>query len=159
MLRSLDDDFQRDAAVSGHPSDRSDAYGPMPTSSGSRGCSPGSPPGAAGVAGSSSPGSTAVERVPVSDTISPTDSMPTLALLDGHSLAYRFSHCLPTGDAIGPDDQLWRVHPMLLKLVSEHHPDGIAIAWDVGRHLRLAEYPITRQTGAAPRISSAPSFR
>jgi hypothetical protein len=25
MLRSLDDDFQRDAAVSGHPSDRSDA--------------------------------------------------------------------------------------------------------------------------------------
>ena len=37
-------------------------------------------------------------------------------------------------------NSVYRFTRMLLKLVSEHHPDGIAIAWDVGRHLPLAEY-------------------
>ena len=30
---------------------------------------------------------------------------------------------------------------MLLKLIAEHHPDAIAVTWDVGREtFRLAEY-------------------
>jgi DNA polymerase I len=70
--------------------------------------------------------------------------MPTLALLDGHSLAYRAFFALPPDLATQSGQMTNSVYGftrMLLKLVSEHHPDGIAIAWDVGRDtFRLAEY-------------------
>ncbi|HEX2368858.1 MAG TPA: DNA polymerase I [Acidimicrobiia bacterium] len=70
--------------------------------------------------------------------------MPTLALLDGHSLAYRAFFALPPDLATQSGQMTNSVYGftrMLLKLVGDHHPDGIAIAWDVGRDtFRLAEY-------------------
>ncbi len=70
--------------------------------------------------------------------------MPTLALLDGHSLAYRAFYALPPDLATQSGQMTNSVYGftrMLLKLVGDHHPDGIAIAWDVGRDtFRLAEY-------------------
>ena len=70
--------------------------------------------------------------------------MPTLALLDGHSLAYRAFFALPPdlGTKSGQiTNAVYGFTRMLLKLVGDHHPDAIAVAWDVSRDtFRLAEY-------------------
>ena len=147
MLRSLNDDFQRDAAVSGHPSDRADAQRATCRRRAVRESSrrAGRPPGPAGIAAGElySPGSATVERVLRSATPS-HQPMPTLALLDGHSLAYRAFFALPPDLATQSGQMTNSVYGftrMLLKLVGDHHPDAIAIAWDVGRDtFRLAEY-------------------
>ncbi len=70
--------------------------------------------------------------------------MPTLALLDGHSLAYRAFFALPPdlGTKSGQiTNAVYGFTRMLLKLVGDHHPDAVAVAWDVSRDtFRLAEY-------------------
>ena len=71
--------------------------------------------------------------------------MPTLALLDGHSLAYRAFYALPT-DLATPAGQVTNAvlgfTNMLVRLLREEQPDAIAVAWDVrGPNLRKEKYP------------------
>ncbi len=59
--------------------------------------------------------------------------MSTLAILDGHSLAYRAFYALPEDLATSSGQQTNSVYgftSMLLKLMAEHTPDGLAVAWD-----------------------------
>src|SRR5665811_43269 len=71
--------------------------------------------------------------------------MPTLALLDGHSLAYRAFFALPEDLATSSGqvtNAAYGFTRMLVKLLGDHHPDAIAVAWDVSREtFRSAEYP------------------
>jgi DNA polymerase I len=61
---------------------------------------------------------------------------PVLALLDGHSLAFRAFFALPddlrttTGQVT---NAVYGFSSMLIKLLAEHRPDGIAVCWDAGR--------------------------
>jgi DNA polymerase-1 len=59
--------------------------------------------------------------------------MPTLALLDGHSLAYRAFYALPT-DLATPAGQVTNAvfgfTSMVIKLLGDEHPDALAVAWD-----------------------------
>jgi len=59
--------------------------------------------------------------------------MPKLALLDGHSLAYRAFYALPP-DLATPSGQVTNAvfgfTSMLIKLLDEENPDAMAVAWD-----------------------------
>lgn len=71
--------------------------------------------------------------------------MPTLALLDGHSLAYRAFYALPT-DLATPAGQVTNAvlgfTNMLVRLLRDERPDALAVAWDVrGPNLRKERYP------------------
>ena len=71
--------------------------------------------------------------------------MPTLALLDGHSLAYRAFYALPA-DLATPAGQVtnaaYGFTSMLIKLLDDEHPDAIAVAWDQrGPTFRSERYP------------------
>jgi DNA polymerase-1 len=60
--------------------------------------------------------------------------MPTLALLDGHSLAYRAFYALPSDLATASGqvtNAVFGFTSMLIKLMDDERPDGIAVAWDV----------------------------
>ncbi len=81
--------------------------------------------------------------------------MPTLALLDGHSLAYRAFFALPEDLATSSGqvtNAAYGFTRMLVKLLGDHHPDAVAVAWDVSRQtFRSAEYPEYKaQRSAAP---------
>jgi DNA polymerase-1 len=74
-----------------------------------------------------------------------TSTRPTLALLDGHSLAYRAFFALPddlrttTGQVT---NAVYGFTSMLIKLLADHEPDQIAVAFDRGRPAeRLALLP------------------
>ena len=71
--------------------------------------------------------------------------MPTLALLDGHSLAYRAFYALPPDLATKSGqvtNAVFGFTSMLIKLLGEHDPDGMVVAWDVGRTtFRTETYP------------------
>ncbi|MDP8959981.1 MAG: DNA polymerase I [Actinomycetota bacterium] len=78
--------------------------------------------------------------------------MPKLALLDGHSLAYRAFYALPPELATKSGqvtNAAYGFTSMLIKLMSEEHPEAIAVAWDVGggtfREESFAEYKAQRQ--------------
>ena len=71
--------------------------------------------------------------------------MPTLALLDGHSLAYRAFYALPE-DLATKSGQVtnaaYGFTSMLIKLLDDYRPEGLAVAWDVGRStFRTEAYP------------------
>jgi DNA polymerase I len=76
---------------------------------------------------------------------------PVVALLDGHSLAYRAFYALPddlrttTGQLT---NAVYGFTSMLIKLLAEHRPDGIAVLFDSGRPAErlaiLPEYKATR---------------
>ncbi|GMQ85581.1 MAG: DNA polymerase I [Acidimicrobiia bacterium] len=71
--------------------------------------------------------------------------MPKLALLDGHSLAYRAFYALPS-DLATPSGQVtnavYGFTSMLIKLLGDESPDAIAVAWDVrGPTFRSEAYP------------------
>ena len=72
-------------------------------------------------------------------------SMPTLALLDGHSLAYRAFYALPPDLATKSGqvtNAVFGFTSMLIKLLGDHDPDGMVVAWDVGRTtFRTEAYP------------------
>jgi DNA polymerase-1 len=81
--------------------------------------------------------------------------MPTLALLDGNSIAYRAFYALPP-DLATTSGQItnaaYGFTRMLIKLLGDHHPDAVAVAWDVSRRtFRSTEYPLYKaQREAAP---------
>ena len=62
--------------------------------------------------------------------------MPTLALLDGHSLAYRAFYALPPDLATRSGlvtNAVFGFTSMLIKLLGDHDPEGMVVAWDVSR--------------------------
>jgi DNA polymerase-1 len=81
--------------------------------------------------------------------------MPTLALLDGHSLAYRAFFALPS-DLATPSGQVtnavYGFTSMAIKLIGDEAPDAIVVAWDTPaktfRSDRFPEYKAQRE--AAP---------
>ncbi|HSL26263.1 MAG TPA: 5'-3' exonuclease H3TH domain-containing protein, partial [Acidimicrobiia bacterium] len=81
--------------------------------------------------------------------------MPTLALLDGNSIAYRAFFALPP-DLATTSGQItnaaYGFTRMLIKLLGDHHPDAVVVAWDVSRDtFRATEYPEYKaQREAAP---------
>ena len=79
--------------------------------------------------------------------------MPKLALLDGHSLAYRAFYALPP-DLATPSGQVTNAvfgfTSMLIKLMDDEAPDAIAVAWDrkepTFRSEAYTEYKAGRET-------------
>ncbi len=78
--------------------------------------------------------------------------MPTLALLDGNSIAYRAFYALPDDLATTSGqitNAVYGFTRMLIKLLGDHHPDGVAVAWDVSRKSfrtdRYADYKAQRE--------------
>ncbi len=71
--------------------------------------------------------------------------MPTLALIDGNSIAYRAFYALPDDLATRSGqvtNAVFGFTRMLIRLLKDHHPDGIAVAWDVSREtFRTETYP------------------
>lgn len=81
--------------------------------------------------------------------------MSLLALLDGHSLAYRAFYALPETLATASGQVTNAVYgftSMLIKLLDDHSPDGLAVAWDAGRAtFRTEQFPDYKaQRSAAP---------
>ncbi len=81
--------------------------------------------------------------------------MSRLALLDGHSLAFRAFYALPP-DLATPDGRptnaVFGFTSMVIKLLGDEHPDAMAVAWDTPeatfRDEAYADYKATRK--AAP---------
>ncbi len=71
--------------------------------------------------------------------------MPTLALIDGNSIAYRAFYALPEDLATKSGqvtNAVFGFTRMLIRLLKDFHPDGIAVAWDVSRQtFRTESYP------------------
>ncbi len=68
--------------------------------------------------------------------------MPTLALVDGHSIAYRAFYALPDDLATSSGqvtNAAYGFTRMLTKLLAEQHPDAVAVAWDVSRETFRSE--------------------
>jgi DNA polymerase-1 len=83
--------------------------------------------------------------------------MPRLALLDGHSLAYRAFYALPPELATPdgrPTNAVFGFTSMIVKLLADEKPDAMAVAWDTPaatfRHQAYSEYKATRS--AAPEV-------
>ncbi|HEY6635008.1 MAG TPA: 5'-3' exonuclease H3TH domain-containing protein, partial [Acidimicrobiia bacterium] len=71
--------------------------------------------------------------------------MPTLALIDGNSIAYRAFYALPEDLATKSGqvtNAVFGFTRMLIRLIKDHHPEGVAVAWDVSRQtFRTEAYP------------------
>lgn len=71
--------------------------------------------------------------------------MPTVALIDGNSIAYRAFYALPEdlGTKSGQiTNAVFGFTRMLIRLLKDHQPDAIAVAWDVSRKtFRTESYP------------------
>ena len=70
---------------------------------------------------------------------------PELFLLDGNSLAYRAFFALP--ESIGtsdgrPTNAIYGLASMLVKIVVEHRPGGVVVAWDAGMSGREKTYDL-----------------
>ncbi|MDH3679838.1 MAG: DNA polymerase I, partial [Acidimicrobiia bacterium] len=83
--------------------------------------------------------------------------MPTLMLVDGNSLTYRAFHALPQDLATSSGQVTNAVlgfTSMLINLVRDHRPDGVAVAFDrpepTFRHEQVDTYKANRS--AAPDI-------
>ena len=76
----------------------------------------------------------------------PTDTAaPQLFLIDGNSLAYRAFFALP--ESIGtsdgrPTNAIYGLASMLVKIIDEHHPQGVVVAWDAGWSGREKTYDL-----------------
>ena len=77
--------------------------------------------------------------------------MPTLALLDGHNLAFRAFFALPADLATSTGQVTNAVYgftSMVIKLLGDEHPDAVAVAWDspkkTFRAERYSEYKAQR---------------
>ncbi len=82
------------------------------------------------------------------------DDRPTLLLLDGHSLAYRAFYALPdtlrtqTGTLT---NAVYGFTSMLIKMLGDREPDGVAVAFDRGRDVARTEaYPDYKANRSAP---------
>src|SRR3954452_23352637 len=70
---------------------------------------------------------------------------PQLFLVDGNSLAYRAFFALP--ESIGtsdgrPTNAIYGLASMLVKIIDEHHPQGVVVAWDAGWSGREKTYDL-----------------
>jgi DNA polymerase-1 len=70
---------------------------------------------------------------------------PELFLIDGNSLAYRAFFALP--ESIGtsdgrPTNAIYGLASMLVKIIDEHHPAGVVVAWDAGMSGREVTYDL-----------------
>ncbi|HEY2716091.1 MAG TPA: DNA polymerase I [Solirubrobacterales bacterium] len=70
---------------------------------------------------------------------------PELFLIDGNSLAYRAFFALP--ESIGtsdgrPTNAIYGLASMLVKIIDEHHPAGVVVAWDAGMSGREKTYDL-----------------
>ncbi len=70
---------------------------------------------------------------------------PQLFLIDGNSLAYRAFFALP--ESIGtsdgrPTNAIYGLASMLVKIIDEHHPPGVVVAWDAGMSGREKTYDL-----------------
>ncbi|MFL5832415.1 MAG: DNA polymerase I, partial [Solirubrobacterales bacterium] len=70
---------------------------------------------------------------------------PQLFLIDGNSLAYRAFFALP--ESIGtsdgrPTNAIYGLASMLVKIIDEHHPQGVVVAWDAGYSGREVTYDL-----------------
>jgi DNA polymerase-1 len=70
---------------------------------------------------------------------------PQLFLIDGNSLAYRAFFALP--ESIGtsdgrPTNAIYGLASMLVKIIDEHHPQGVVVAWDAGMSGREVTYDL-----------------
>jgi DNA polymerase-1 len=68
-----------------------------------------------------------------------------LFLIDGNSLAYRAFFALP--ESIGtsdgrPTNAIYGLASMLVKVIDEHHPAGVVVAWDAGMSGREVTYDL-----------------
>jgi DNA polymerase I len=68
-----------------------------------------------------------------------------LFLIDGNSLAYRAFFALP--ESIGtsdgrPTNAIYGLASMLVKIIAEHHPAGVVVAWDAGMSGREKTYDL-----------------
>jgi len=81
----------------------------------------------------------------VSARSSTVNEVPTLALIDGNSIAYRAFYALPEDLATKSGqitNAVFGFTRMLIRLIKDHHPEGIAVAWDVSRKtFRTDSYP------------------
>ncbi len=62
--------------------------------------------------------------------------MPTLALIDGNSIAYRAFYALPEDLATKSGvvtNAVFGFTRMLIRLLKDHHPEAVAVAWDISR--------------------------
>jgi DNA polymerase-1 len=92
--------------------------------------------------------------------------MPKLALLDGHSLAYRAFYALPP-DLATPSGQVTNAAfgftSMLIKLLDEEAPDAMAVAWDrrepTFRSEQYADYKANRESAPDLFTSQLPLIR
>jgi len=74
-----------------------------------------------------------------------TAAAPELFLIDGNSLAYRAFFALP--ESIGtsdgrPTNAIYGLASMLVKIIDEHHPAGVVVAWDAGMSGREQTYDL-----------------
>jgi DNA polymerase I len=74
-----------------------------------------------------------------------TAEAPQLFLIDGNSLAYRAFFALP--ESIGtsdgrPTNAIYGLASMLVKIIDEHHPQGVVVAWDAGMSGREVTYDL-----------------
>ena len=64
-----------------------------------------------------------------------SDSKPTLMVIDGHSLAFRAFFALPLENFVNSEGQHTNaIHgflSMLLKLLADHKPTHLAVAFDI----------------------------
>jgi DNA polymerase-1 len=71
--------------------------------------------------------------------------VPTLALIDGNSIAYRAFYALPEDLATKSGqvtNAVFGFTRMLIRLMKDFHPEGVAVAWDVSRKtFRTESYP------------------
>jgi DNA polymerase-1 len=73
------------------------------------------------------------------------DDGPELFLIDGNSLAYRAYFALP--ESIGtsdgrPTNAIYGLASMLVKIIAEHKPAGVVVAWDAGMSGREVAYDL-----------------
>ena len=82
---------------------------------------------------------------PTQNGPSTVQDVPTLALIDGNSIAYRAFYALPDDLATKSGqvtNAVFGFTRMLIRLLKDYHPDGVAVAWDVSRQtFRTEQYP------------------
>src|SRR4051812_7816018 len=70
-------------------------------------------------------------------------SNPELFLIDGNSLAYRAFFALPESIATAdgrPTNAIFGFASMLVKIIAEHDPGAVVVAWDAGMSGREKDY-------------------
>ncbi len=71
------------------------------------------------------------------------NAKPELFLIDGNSLAYRAFFALPESISTSdgrPTNAIYGFASMLVKIITEHDPGGVVVAWDAGMSGREKQY-------------------